>query len=173
MVLDMKKSYSKFLPLLWVLMSLLIVMLDKLTGPEIRFPILFVIPVILATWFSGKWWGVFLAVILPLIRLFFFIGPESTGALLILMANSVIRITVLAIIALLIAHLMHLRMQVQVLERFLPICSFCKKIRREDNTWTQVESYFSSVDKVKFSHGLCPDCAEKHYGEILHTKGEQ
>jgi DNA-binding response OmpR family regulator len=44
------------------------------------------------------------------------------------------------------------------LRGMLPICSYCKKIRNDQNYWEQVEAYFVSHSDIKFSHGICPDC---------------
>jgi len=57
--------------------------------------------------------------------------------------------------------------EIKFLEGFLPICSFCKKIRTE-NKWTSLEEYIHDHSEALLSHGLCPDCAEKYYGEYLH-----
>jgi hypothetical protein len=46
------------------------------------------------------------------------------------------------------------------LEGILPICSYCKKIRDDQNYWTQVESYVSEHSGARFSHGICPSCWE-------------
>ena len=48
--------------------------------------------------------------------------------------------------------------QVRQLEGLLPICSYCKKIRDEQNFWQRVDSYLSEHTDVMFSHGICPDC---------------
>jgi sigma-B regulation protein RsbU (phosphoserine phosphatase) len=48
--------------------------------------------------------------------------------------------------------------QVKQLQGLLPICSYCKKIRDEQNYWQRVESYLSAHAQVVFSHGICPDC---------------
>ncbi len=44
----------------------------------------------------------------------------------------------------------------------IPICEGCKKIRDERGTWNQVERFFEDRLDLKFSHGLCPDCATKY-----------
>lgn len=49
-------------------------------------------------------------------------------------------------------------LQVKQLQGLLPICSYCKKIRDEQNYWHQVESYISEHAAVEFSHGICPAC---------------
>lgn len=47
------------------------------------------------------------------------------------------------------------------LSGLLPICSYCKKIRRDDNYWQQLETYLSEHSEARFSHGVCPDCFER------------
>jgi CheY-like chemotaxis protein len=48
--------------------------------------------------------------------------------------------------------------QVKQLQGLLPICSYCKKIRDEQNYWHRVESYISGHAEVEFSHSICPAC---------------
>ncbi len=50
--------------------------------------------------------------------------------------------------------------QVRTLQGILPICAYCKKIRKDANYWQQVEAYLASHVDVSFSHGICPDCYE-------------
>ena len=51
--------------------------------------------------------------------------------------------------------------RVKQLQGLLPICSYCKKIRADQNYWQQVEGYISEHSEAIFSHGICPDCFEK------------
>jgi len=51
--------------------------------------------------------------------------------------------------------------RVKQLQGLLPICSYCKKIRDDQNYWQQVEGYISEHSEAVFSHGICPDCFEK------------
>lgn len=51
--------------------------------------------------------------------------------------------------------------QVKQLQGFLPICSYCKKIRDDQNYWQQIESYITEHSEALFSHSICPDCYEK------------
>lgn len=48
--------------------------------------------------------------------------------------------------------------QVQQLEEMLPICSYCKKIRDDQNYWQQMEGYINERTGSEFSHSVCPDC---------------
>jgi response regulator RpfG family c-di-GMP phosphodiesterase len=51
--------------------------------------------------------------------------------------------------------------QVNSLEGLLPICTYCKKIRDDNNYWEQVETYLLDHSEVRFSHGICPDCLQR------------
>ncbi|MFH0726964.1 MAG: HAMP domain-containing protein [Pseudomonadota bacterium] len=57
--------------------------------------------------------------------------------------------------------------KVSVLRGLLPICCSCKKIRDDQGYWQQVEHFVEAHMDVRFSHGLCPDCAVKLYGDII------
>src|ERR1043166_8457184 len=63
---------------------------------------------------------------------------------------------------------------VKVLHGLLPICSYCKRIRGDDQYWTQVESYIADRSEATFSHGICPPCAaelEREIENIKNTRG--
>ena len=47
---------------------------------------------------------------------------------------------------------------VKQLRGLLPICSYCKRIRGDDQYWQQVEGYISEHSDAQFSHGICPSC---------------
>jgi len=51
--------------------------------------------------------------------------------------------------------------EVKQLQGLLPICSYCKKIRNDENYWQRVEEYLSHRINIQFSHGVCPQCFEK------------
>ena len=47
---------------------------------------------------------------------------------------------------------------VKKLHGLLPICSYCKRIRGDDQYWQQVEGYIAEHSEAQFSHGICPAC---------------
>jgi hypothetical protein len=53
----------------------------------------------------------------------------------------------------------------QHLEGLLPICSHCKKIRDTHDHWHRIETYIRERSDAEFSHGICPDCLKKFYGD--------
>jgi hypothetical protein len=51
--------------------------------------------------------------------------------------------------------------QIKQLQSLLPICSYCKSIRGDQNYWQSVDSYISQHTHTQFSHSVCPSCYEK------------
>lgn len=52
--------------------------------------------------------------------------------------------------------------QVKQLRGLLPICSYCKKIRDDQNYWQRLESYLGQHSGARISHSVCPECYENH-----------
>jgi methyl-accepting chemotaxis protein len=63
--------------------------------------------------------------------------------------------------------------KINALRGLLPICCSCKKIRDDKGYWQQVEHFVEAHIDVRFSHGLCPDCIVKLYGDILSSKAKR
>jgi sigma-B regulation protein RsbU (phosphoserine phosphatase) len=62
---------------------------------------------------------------------------------------------------------------IQTLGGLLPICSYCKKIRNDQNYWEQVESYIAKHARVQFSHGLCPTCFQTQMAALKQMEGKK
>lgn len=60
--------------------------------------------------------------------------------------------------------------EISALKSLLPTCMMCRKIRDDKQFWTGMEEYFQEHAGVKFSHGICPACAEKHYPEYYQKR---
>lgn len=58
-------------------------------------------------------------------------------------------------------------------ERLIPICAWCKKIRLGDDVWHQIEQYLTSEGFGIFTHGMCPDCAEKIFDKKIYLESYQ
>ncbi|MCP4749448.1 MAG: PAS domain S-box protein [Proteobacteria bacterium] len=65
----------------------------------------------------------------------------------------------------LIAELKSTLDEVKKLSGLLPICASCKKVRDDKGYWNRIESYIEKHSEAQFSHGVCPECAEKLYGD--------
>jgi len=71
----------------------------------------------------------------------------------------------------LIAQLQKALKEVKTLSGLLPICASCKKIRKDDSTWQQIEDYIANHSEANFTHGICPECAHRLYPELYKSKG--
>ncbi len=56
---------------------------------------------------------------------------------------------------------------VKRLSGLVPICASCKKVRDDQGYWTQVEQYVEANSEATFTHGLCPDCIDHLYPEVI------
>jgi DNA-binding response OmpR family regulator len=48
--------------------------------------------------------------------------------------------------------------RVRKLERLLPICMYCKRVRKDPTYWQEIDEYIHLQTGTDFSHGICPDC---------------
>lgn len=62
--------------------------------------------------------------------------------------------------------------EIKVLRDILPICSYCKKVRDDNDYWLSVESYVARHTNTRFSHGVCPDCMRAHVEPVLERLGQ-
>jgi len=158
-------------PLFSILLAIIILYLDYITGPEIQFPVLFILPVILVTCYRNIYWGVILSILLPVVSTYYIYLWNDNQEAVYIIINVVIRVSMFSFISFLISVVVRqkkaLSERVSNLEKFLPICSYCKKIRDKDNKWHSIESYITGKTDTEFSHGLCPDCAKKYYKDYL------
>jgi phosphoserine phosphatase RsbU/P len=60
-------------------------------------------------------------------------------------------------------RILGLQTELKQLEGLLPICTYCRKIRDEGDSWAHLEDYVAKRTDVTLSHGICPDC---YHGRI-------
>lgn len=64
----------------------------------------------------------------------------------------------------LLAELQQAQGELKQLRGLLPICAWCKQIRDKEGRWHRVETYLAAHSEATFTHGLCPDCAQRMEG---------
>ncbi len=74
---------------------------------------------------------------------------------------------------LLVNQLREAASQIKTLSGFIPICAHCKNIRDDSGYWNKLESYLQENSDAQLSHGICPECAKKYYGEYLTEKDKE
>lgn len=71
----------------------------------------------------------------------------------------------------LIENLQQANETINYLKAFLVICSSCKRVRDEEQNWHDLDAYIRSHTDTEFSHGICPQCLEILYPDILDAIG--
>ncbi|MDP8299327.1 MAG: PAS domain S-box protein [Candidatus Tantalella remota] len=75
-----------------------------------------------------------------------------------------------------LAELQEAMSHIKRLEGLVPICANCKKMRvegtdpKDENSWVPLEKYVSDRTDASFTHGLCPECIHKLYGDTPRSK---
>ena len=163
-------------PLWWVAIGAALFWLDDRTGLYTQFPVVYIIPVAVAAWYSGRWPALALAVAIPLAH-FTLIETlwQQPGNLAALVARVSFRGTVIIVMALWFArlaeHERELSHRVRVLEGLLSICAYCKSIRNDAGEWERPDVFFSRRSDVQFSHAYCPRCLAAHHPGVVDGEG--
>lgn len=158
---------KKLHPICWSLLAGAILAIDYATGSLLILAPLLFFPVALASWFSGRRWGLAIAIATPLALLGFHLIWKSPATAVEVVANAIVRIVTFSTFAVLIDLVARQRAEIRVLTGFLPTCAWCRKIRDEEGKWSQIETYVAEHSEAKFSHGICPECAVKHFGTSI------
>jgi len=161
------------------LLTIVVLVIDHLTGSLFHFPLTFFLPIGLSTWWYGRRLGAIVTGILMLAYLGYRPSPPwgEWWGLIDHLGNGMVMMMVFLLFVylldqLVVAHtalaqcaLLHPVNTAthKLLRGFLPICSFCKRIRNEENIWEQIEEYITRHSDAEFSHSICPDCRDYYY----------
>lgn len=156
--------------LLWIGLGASILGIDYAIGPNIAIAYLFLVPVALAAHYSGRPWGLGLAVILPFSQMGFHFAWRGSLSIEDGLVNMVIRILILGGAAYLIDEVRRQAEEIKILRGILPICMHCKKIRTPEQQWQSIEAYITEHSEAQFSHTFCPECGRKYYAEFLEDR---
>lgn len=153
--------------------------LDYATGRESDLFVFYFVPVALAAWRAGRGAGILMALIAAVAWFESDFLSEPSYLWVVGSWDTAMRLTAFLGTALatwkireelareqaLNRALATAMAEVKQLRGIIPMCSFCRKIRDDKNQWIPLESYISKHSDAQVSHGLCPACYKKHYGE--------
>ena len=57
--------------------------------------------------------------------------------------------------------------EIRTLRGTIPICSYCKNVKNAPGEWQQIEAFLTTHTHAIFSHGICPQCYEKHFHDYV------
>lgn len=52
--------------------------------------------------------------------------------------------------------------EIRTLRKLLPVCSWCNKMKDEQEGWISLERYMQRRES-SLTHGICPGCAREHF----------
>jgi hypothetical protein len=53
------------------------------------------------------------------------------------------------------------------LQKHVAICASCKRVHEDQNYWSLLDDQLRNHLDLELSHGVCPDCSEQLYGNLL------
>lgn len=174
---DTQSRTTYVLNLFCLLFTIMILLLDLSIPLGVAIGVLYIFPILLSLWSQGKGFTVFVAVVSSafVIGVFFYQPPVAEmWKVLFNRALSLFAILITATLGLqrmkiAIEREQALRDREKTLENLkilgglLPICASCKKIRDDEGYWNDVAVYITDNSEAEFTHGICPECAEKLY----------
>jgi len=51
---------------------------------------------------------------------------------------------------------------IRELQGLVPICSYCKSVRKDEDYWQRIEQYMAARTGSEFTHSVCPSCYDEH-----------
>jgi phosphoserine phosphatase RsbU/P len=55
-------------------------------------------------------------------------------------------------------RIINLQTEIHQLQGLLPTCSYCRRIRDQQDTWSSLENYVAKRTELVLSHSICPEC---------------
>jgi hypothetical protein len=153
---------------LLLVLTAVVVWIDYLTGPTIRFPVFFVLPCLLFSWYDGFLAGMLTgsSIVAARFVLETRVWPSVPWPLSHTLVNAASTFSIVVVLAWFCSRAGRLTREVRLLWGLLPICMHCRRIRTEKRGWENIENYVTERSQAKFTHGICPDCIKKEYPEI-------
>jgi hypothetical protein len=147
----------------WLFLSVFVAGADFVSGANIQFPILYMLPIALASWSGKRIQALILAVVLPCLRLIFRVMWNLPWMTIDSTINILIRITIFIILA----YLVSTAKELHVLRGFLHVCGYCGRIMNDDGNWISMQNYITIHSEAVLSHGICPDCIPKFKDNLV------
>jgi hypothetical protein len=147
-------------------LTLLLGVVDWVTGYELQFFVFYFIPIAIAGWTCSSLRAYLIAILSATVWLMadlFSYHPYAHPIYAVW--NTLIRLVAFWVLALAVSRIRSLLQktlsEVKTLTGLLPICASCKRIRNDQGYWQQLESYLSMHLDARFTHGICQECADK------------
>lgn len=64
------------------------------------------------------------------------------------------------------ARVLRVHERVHRLEGLLPMCSWCRRMRGDQDNWQSLEEYLTQRTDARVTHGICPECQAKLVADL-------
>lgn len=121
--------------------------------------LVFVPAVVFSSLFCGLIPGLTSALLSIIALIYYFEAPAYSFG--IDSVRDILDIAVFSVVAVSINALNVARQRAEkILRELLPVCAWCRKIRREDQ-WLSLEAYARTELNTAVTHSICPDCRQR------------
>jgi len=156
--------------------------IDYVTGYELGFFVFYFVPIAIAAWKVGSTSSYLISILSSIVWFLSDIfSSHPYSSVFFAIWNTAIRLLSFLIIAYTTSKIRFLLTeerklsndlrdaleQIKTLSGLIPICASCKKIRDDKGYWNQLETYIQEHTEAEFSHGICPECMKKLYGDVI------
>jgi hypothetical protein len=182
--MKIKGFFSPHVTLVAIIITIAILgIIDYVTSYELGFFVFYFIPISIGAWRLGPRYACLLSVMSATAwGISQWYSGRTYSHLIYYAWDTIIRLISFLIIGYILAQIHKLLVeerkiskdlqealnQVKTLSGLLPICAWCKRIRNDEGYWQQIDEYVKTHSDVKFSHGLCKDCAAKMKEDEAH-----
>ena len=146
--------------------------LDYLTGYELGFFLFYFLPIAIAAWKVGPTSSYLISILSSIVWFLSDISSHPYRSVLLAFWNTIMQLLCFLIIAYSTSRIRFLLRekhetsrarlsQVKTLSGLIPICASCKRIQDGQRDWQRIEEYIEERTNAEFTHGLCPECADK------------
>lgn len=177
-MVDQQNNFSQTnILILSIALTLVFFIIDTMIPLGVAGGVLYIMAILVSLWYEKKKFTIIVALLCTILTIAGFFSSPAGGELWKVIFNRA-----LALFAIWTVTVLSLQRKknleekeeaikqrekavsdLKILKGFIPICSSCKKIRDEEDQWSQMEVYISKHSEADFSHGLCPDCVKTLY----------
>ena len=147
-------------------LTALIFSLDLMLPRGVAIPMLYVIPILIATDCRQHWFLISAAAACTGLTLLGYLFSEPGAPEWMSLSNRALAIAAIWTTSILARQRAQARKQVDLLLDLLPMCASCHKVRDDRGYWSQVEQYLETQTGARLTHGICPDCFQKWHPDF-------
>ncbi len=150
-----------------IVLSMLIFIVDSMIPLGVAGGVPYILVILVSLWSPRKRLPVYVAIWTSVLTIAGLFSSPAGGETWKVLFNRSLALFAIWVTAFLSVQREKALLQVKILSGLLPICASCKKIRDDKGYWNRIEVYIMENSEAKFTHGICQECREKLYPDIV------